>query len=53
MKQYCTLQIHVLAYGLILSNMNYMSPYETILHIINPFVDIRTYIAQYKPYVDK
>lgn len=53
MKQYCTLQIHVLAYGLILSTMNYMSPYETILHIINPFVDIRTYIAQYKPYVDK
>ena len=32
--------------------MKTMSTYETILRIINPYVDISSRIVQYEPYVD-
>ena len=50
-KQYCTLHIRTSKYGLKFCNMNYMSKYETILHITNPCVGIWTHIEQYELYV--
>ena len=43
----------MLAYGIIFCNMNYMSRYETILHIMKGYVPIWNHNAQYEPYVDK
>ena len=39
-KQLCTLEIHLSTYGILFCKLKHMSAYETILHNINPYVNI-------------
>ena len=52
MKPDGILRIHMSTYRAMLRNINGMSAYETIIHIINSYVNIGNLVAEHEPIIN-